>query len=124
MAIAGEKNRLISADKVEGTPVLNAKGEDLGHISEIMIDKVSGQVAYAVLKYGSVMGLGGKLFALPWDVLSYDTGRGGYVVEIPEERLKNAPSFDPGNPPDMADQRWHQQIHEYYGSSADWYGRR
>jgi sporulation protein YlmC with PRC-barrel domain len=58
MAIAGEKGRLISADKVEGTAVVNPKGENLGHISEIMIDKVSGKVAYAVLKYGSVVGLG------------------------------------------------------------------
>jgi sporulation protein YlmC with PRC-barrel domain len=123
MAIAGEKNRLISADKVEGTKVYNAKGEDLGHISEIMIDKLSGEVAYAVLKYGSVMGLGGKLFALPWDVLDYNTHFGGYVVDIPEERLKNAPSFDEDNPPDMADPSWNKQIHDYYGSAATWYER-
>jgi sporulation protein YlmC with PRC-barrel domain len=123
MAMAGEKNRLISADKVEGTAVYNAKGEDLGHISEIMIDKVSGEVAYAVLKYGSVMGMGGKLFALPWDILKYNTRFGGYVVDIPDERLKNAPSFDADNPPDMADPSWNKQIHDYYGSSATWYER-
>jgi sporulation protein YlmC with PRC-barrel domain len=121
MAMTGEKNRLISADKVEGTAVYNPKGEDLGHISEIMIDKLSGEVAYAVLKYGSVMGIGGKLFAVPWDILKYNTRLGGYVVDIPEERLKNAPSFDANNPPDMADVSWSKQIHDYYGSSARWY---
>jgi hypothetical protein len=120
MAIAGEKGRLISADKVEGTAVLNAEGDDLGHIAEIMIDKPSGRVVYAVLKYGSVLGLGGKLFALPWDVLTYDTRWNGYVVNIPEERLKNAPSFDGADPPNMADLRWGKQIHDYYGSSASW----
>ncbi len=118
MAIAGEKGRLISADKVEGTAVVSAKGESLGHISEIMIDKVSGKVAYAVLKYGSVMGLGGKLFALPWEVLKYDTRFDSYVVDIPEERLKNAPSFDENNPPDMADPQWGKRVRDYYGVSA------
>lgn len=120
MATAGEKGRLISADKVEGTPVLNTKGGDLGHISEIMLDKPTGRVVYAVLKYGSMLGLGGKLFALPWDVLKYDTRLGGYVVDIPEDRLQNAPAFDASNPPDMADPRWGRQIHDYYGSSARW----
>jgi hypothetical protein len=115
MAMTGEKRRLISADKVEGTSVVNRKGDNLGHVSEIMIDKISGLVAYAVLKYGSVMGLGGKLFALPWDVLKYDTRYEAYVVDIPEERLKNAPSFDEDNPPDMADPRWSKQIRDYYG---------
>lgn len=123
MAMAGEKNRLISADKVEGTAVYNTKGEDLGHVSEIMIDKISGEVAYAVLKYGSVMGIGGKLFALPWNILKYNTRFGGYVVDIPEDRLKSAPSFDQNNPPDMADASWTKQIHDYYGTSADWYDR-
>jgi sporulation protein YlmC with PRC-barrel domain len=83
MAIAGEKGRLISADKVEGTAVLNAEGEDFGHVAEIMIDKPTGRVVYAVLKYGSVLGLGGRLFALPWDVLTHDTRWNGYVVNIP-----------------------------------------
>jgi sporulation protein YlmC with PRC-barrel domain len=115
MAIAGEKGRLISADKVEGTAVVNPQGETLGHISEIMIDKVSGRVAYAVLKYGSIIGIGGKLFALPWDVLTYDTRYDAYAVDIPAERLKNAPSFDPDNPPDMADPRWTNEIRDYYG---------
>ena len=115
MAITGEKGRLISADKVEGTAVVNPKGENLGHISEIMIDKVSGKVAYAVLKYGSVVGLGGKLFALPWDVLTYDTRYDAYMVDIPAERLEKAPSFDANNPPNMADPSWNKQIRDYYG---------
>lgn len=121
MPIAGEKNRLISADQVEGTGVVNRQGDSLGHISDLMIDKLSGKVAYAVLKYGSMVGIGGKLFALPWDVLSYETRYDAYVVDIPEERLKNAPSFDADNPPDMADPRWSKEVHDYYGSRADWY---
>ena len=86
--------------------------------SRIMIDKITGKVAYAVLKYGSVLGLGGKLFALPWEVLKYDTAHDAYAVDIPEDRLKAAPSFDANNPPDMADPQWSKQIRDYYGVSA------
>jgi hypothetical protein len=116
-----ETSRLISTEKVSGTKVENTKGDNLGHIEEIMIDKVSGRVGYAVLNYGSFLGLGGKLFALPWDILKYDTGRDAYVIGIPVERLKNAPSFDAHSWPDMDDRDFGQQIHDYYGSRADWY---
>jgi hypothetical protein len=91
-----ETSQLISSDKVEGTSVVNPQGDDLGHqgddlghIEEVMIDKVSGQVAYAVLKYGSFLGMGGKLFALPWDQLKYDTSHG--ALEIPKRARSPAP---------------------------------
>src|SRR5262245_32255841 len=93
---ARETTRLISSEKVTGSKVENTKGDRLGHIEEIMIDKVSGKVGYAVLNYGSFLGMGGKLFALPWDILKYDTRQDAYVIGIPEERLKNAPSFESG----------------------------
>jgi hypothetical protein len=116
-----ETSRLISADKVAGTPVENPQGDGLGHIQDVMIDKVSGRVGYAVLKYGSFLGIGGKLFAVPWDILEYDPARNAYVIDLPKERLANAPSFDEKRWPDMADRNWGAQIHDYYGSSADWY---
>ena len=115
-----ETSRLISSEKVEGTPVVNPRGDDLGHINEIMIDKVSGRVAYAVLKYGSFLGLGGKLFALPWDQLKYDTRYSAYVVDIPEDRLKGAPSFDENSRPNFDDPQWGKRVHDYYGSNAEW----
>ncbi|HEX3973115.1 MAG TPA: PRC-barrel domain-containing protein [Stellaceae bacterium] len=116
-----ETSRLISSEKVTGAKVENTKGDNLGHIEEIMIDKISGRVGYAVLNYGSFIGLGGKLFALPWDILKYDTRRNAYVIGIPEEKLKNAPSFDNGTWPNMSDPTWGKEIHDYYGSPADWY---
>src|SRR5665213_725084 len=88
-----ETTRLISSEKVTGTSVENTRGDSLGNIEEIMIDKITGQVGYAVLKYGSFLGMGGKLFALPWDQLKYDTARGAYIVNIPEDRLRGAPSY-------------------------------
>lgn len=116
-----EIGRLISSDKVAGTSVENANGDNLGHIRDVMIDKISGQVGYAVLKYGSVLGMGGKLFALPWDVLEYDTERGAYVVDIPVEQLRGGPSFDEGNEPNWSDPVYNKSLHTYYGSEADWY---
>jgi hypothetical protein len=116
-----ETSRLISSEKVAGTSVENTKGDSLGKIEEIMIDKVSGRVGYAVLNYGSFLGMGGKLFALPWDILKYDTKRDAYIIGIPEERLKAAPSFDDGSWPDMGDPTWGKGIHDYYGSAANWY---
>jgi sporulation protein YlmC with PRC-barrel domain len=116
-----ETTRLISSEKVAGTNVENTNGDSLGHIQEVMLDKRSGQVAYAVLKYGSFLGLGGKLFALPWDILKYDTRREAYVIGIPEERLQNAPSFDEGSEPAWGTADYDKQIHDYYGSKAAWY---
>ena len=118
---AKETSRLISSEKVAGSKVENTKGDDLGHIEEIRIDKPTGRVGYAVLKYGSFLGMGGKLFALPWDILKYDTRRDAYIIGIPEERLKNAPSFDANTWPDLGDRTFGKQIHDYYGSTADWY---
>ena len=116
-----ETSRLISAEKVGGTPVENPQGESLGHINDVMIDKVSGQVGYAVLKYGSLLGLGGKLFAVPWDILKYRTARNAYVIDVPQDRLANAPSFTEDRWPDMGDRSWNESVHDYYGSSANWY---
>jgi hypothetical protein len=121
MASVGETTRLISSEKVEGTSVVDPKGEDLGHIAEIMIDKVSGKVGYAVLKYGSFLGMGGSLFAVPWDILKYDTRRDAYVIGTPIEQLKAAPSFKESSPPNFEDREWSRKVHDYYGSRADWY---
>jgi len=121
MTTIGEQGRLISSDKVESTSVVNGKGEDLGHISEIMIDKPTGQVVYAVLKYGSFMGMGGKLFAVPWDVLKYEPHQDAYVIDIPEDRLRNAPGLEPTDRIDLGDTNWNREIHDYYGSRANWF---
>jgi hypothetical protein len=118
---ARETTRLISSEKVAGTNVENTNGTNLGHIQAVMIDKISGHIGYAVLKYGSFLGLGGKLFALPWDALKYDTRRDAYIVGIPEARLKHAPSFDEAAWPDMGDETFGKSIHDYYGSTASWY---
>lgn len=118
---ATEAGNLISSEKVAGTSVENARGDNLGHIRDVMIDKISGQVAYAVLKYGSFLGMGGKLFAVPWDILEYDPRRGAYLIDVPADRLRQAPSFEERAAPSWSDPGWNREVHEYYGSKARWF---
>lgn len=90
---------LIASNKVEGTSVYNPNGDKLGSIYNFMVDKTSGQVEYAVLQFGGMLGLGSDYYPLPWDVLAYDEDQGGYVVELSKEQLKNAPHYAPGREP-------------------------
>jgi hypothetical protein len=90
---------LIASDKVEGTNVYNPNGEKLGSIYNVMIGKASGQVEYAVLQFGGMLGLGSDYYPLPWDVLTYDEDQGGYVVELSKEMLEKAPHYPAGREP-------------------------
>ena len=76
----------------------------------------SGRVSYAVLSFGSFMGIGGKLFAVPWEALQLDTKNKRFVLDVDKERLKAAPGFDKDEWPDMANATWSQGIHSYYGT--------
>ena len=109
-----ETNRLIASDKVEGTAVYNRQGERLGDVYNLMIDKYSGQVAYAVMSFGSFLGMGGSYHPLPWKVLDYDTARGGYVVDLDKEKLKGAPSFSRDQSPEWGNPEWDARVREYY----------
>src|SRR5262249_43942800 len=82
---ARETADLIGSDKVEGTAVYDAKGEKMGSIERVMIEKRSGQVAYAVLSFGGFLGIGNDYYPIPWDALKYDTSLGGYRTNITEE---------------------------------------
>ncbi len=110
-----ETHRLIASDKVEGTPVYNRQGDHLGSIYNVMIDKTSGQVDYAVLSFGGFLGLGSSYHPLPWKALTYDTRHNGYVVDVDKSRLENAPSYGIDETPDWDDRRFGRRIDEFYG---------
>jgi sporulation protein YlmC with PRC-barrel domain len=113
-----ETGNLISSDKVEGTAVYNRAGDRLGSVYTVMIDKVSGQVKYAVMSFGGFLGVGKKYHPLPWNALTYDTGRSGYVVDVDKERLSAAPSYDENESPDWINPAYGRRIDEYYGRGA------
>ena len=115
-----ESSSLISSDKVEGTAVYDRRGEKLGSIHSVMIDKISGKVAYAVMSFGGFLGMGDSYHPLPWHVLTYDTGQGGYVVDLDRNKLEGAPTYGTSETPNWSDRRWGQQVHDYYGTRPYW----
>lgn len=117
-ASSGPGPALMGADTLIGDSVINGQEEDLGDIKEIMLDMRTGQIAYAVLSFGGFLGLGEKLFAVPWQALHLDTVNKRFVLDIDKDRLKTAPGFDPDNWPDMSDVTWANQIHSFYGTDA------
>ena len=115
-----ETSTLISSDKVEGTAVYSRDGEKLGSINAVMIDKVSGRVAYAVMSFGGFLGMGDRYHPLPWHVLTYDTGQGGYVIDLDPTLLEGAPTYGTSDTPDWSDRGWGRQLHDYYGARPYW----
>lgn len=112
----GPGPRLMGADTLNGNDVYNRAEENLGDIKEIMLDVANGKISYAVLSFGSFLGMGGKLFAVPWSALTLDTENKRFILDVSKERLENAPGFDKDDWPDMADEAWAKNVHSYYGS--------
>jgi sporulation protein YlmC with PRC-barrel domain len=107
---------LMGADTLMGNDVYNHKEEDLGDIKEIMLDMRSGKIAYAVLSFGGFLGMGEKLFAVPWKALTLDTVNKRFILNVEKDRLNDAPGFDKDAWPDMADLTWAAGVHSYYGT--------
>jgi sporulation protein YlmC with PRC-barrel domain len=116
---AGPGPSLMGADTLLGDGVVNGANEDLGDIKEIMLDMNTGQVAYAVLAFGGFLGMGEKLFAVPWQALHLDTVNKRFVLDVEKERLKTAPGFNKDAWPDMADVQWANEVHTFYGTDPD-----
>jgi sporulation protein YlmC with PRC-barrel domain len=112
--------QVLAASTLDGDRVRNSAGEDLGMVDDIMIDIPSGRVAYVVLSVGGVLGMGNKLFALPWDVLTVDEDEKCFICDVDKQTLKNAPGFDKDNWPDMADPAFASRLHSHYGTRPDW----
>ena len=115
-----ETSPLISAHKVEGTKVYSAEGDHLGEIQDVMIDKISGNVAYAVMSFGGFLGIGEKYHPLPWSALDYDVDAGGYVVNLSRDQLEGGPTFDAGKTPRWGDRDYETKLHDYYGLPPYW----
>ena len=110
----------LSAGTLIGDDVVNLSGETVGDVKEIMLDLETGHVAYVVLSCGGFLGIGEKLFAVPWNGLQVNTDNHTLVFNVDKERLEQAPGFDPDDWPDMADRTWGQSIHDYYGTRPYW----
>jgi PRC-barrel domain len=119
---AGERTgkALIESDRVEGTTVYDPRGNDIGSIKRLMIDKLSGRVAYAVMSFGGFLGMGAEEHAVPWGKLTYDTTLGGYRTDITSEQLQGAPAFSRDSTHDWSDRRREQELHDHYRVPYYW----
>jgi hypothetical protein len=111
---------LIESDRVEGTTVYGPQGNDIGSIKRLMIEKISGRVAYAVMSFGGFLGMGTEEHAIPWGKLTYDTNLGGYRTDITEEQLRGAPAFSRDREHDWSDRTREQELHDYYQTPYYW----
>jgi sporulation protein YlmC with PRC-barrel domain len=113
---SGPGPSLMGADTLLGNDVYNSNGDDLGDIKEFMIDMKTGAVSYAVLSFGGILGMGEKLFAVPWSALTLDTVNKRFTLDASEDKLQNAPGFDKDAWPSMADSSWATGVHDFYGT--------
>lgn len=108
--------RLISADRVQGTPVFDRGGEKVGHVEDVMLDKRSGKVAYAIMSHGGFLGAGERYYPLPWSMLHYDLEKNGYVVPLEKAKLAAGPTLDQTQI--YGDDAWMEIVHSHYGTPA------
>ncbi|HYV40475.1 MAG TPA: PRC-barrel domain-containing protein [Thermoanaerobaculia bacterium] len=112
--------RVLSASTLKDEKVVNAAGEDLGKIEDYMIDLNKGRIAYCVLSFGGFLGMGDKLFAVPWSALTLDTENKCFILNVEKERLKTAPGFDKDNWPDLTNAEFGTRVYSFYNVTPDW----
>jgi sporulation protein YlmC with PRC-barrel domain len=116
-----EKYGVISASKIIGEAVVNRQNEDLGKIHELVIDAKEGRLVYAVISFGGFLGMGNKLFAMPWNAFEFVKNENKLMLNVDKEKLKAAPGFDQDAKwPDFADRDWGNSIYKYYGYDPYW----
>jgi sporulation protein YlmC with PRC-barrel domain len=113
--------QLMKGSTFIGADVENPQGQDLGDIKDVVIDRASGRIAYAVVSFGGFLGMGEKLFAVPWGAFSQPRAdKDTFVLDIDKERLTNAPGFDANNWPQMASREWVTSLYSYYNVPPYW----
>lgn len=111
---------LVESDRVEGTSVYDQNGESIGSVKRMMIDKLSGKVAYVVISFGGFLGLGQDEYYLPWAKLTYDPSLGGFRTDVSEQQLQASPKFYQDKNYDWSNRAHEKDLHDYWGSSPYW----
>ncbi len=117
---ARESGNLIGSDKVEGTPVYRTNGARIGTIERVMIDKQSGDVAYAVMSFGGFLGIGNDFYPVPWSLLGYSEKLGGYEVNLTDAQLKGAPKFRQNDGWTYENRERESALYSYYNATPYW----
>lgn len=111
---------VLSSSSLQGDAIVSPEGDKLGTLKEIMIDLRNGRVAYAVLSRGGMMGVGEKLFALPWSLLTVDPDEKNLRLDVDPELLENSTGFDPDDWPSFSSQEWGEETHRRFGVEPYW----
>ena len=111
---------LIASDRVEGTAVRRRNGDKIGTIERVMIDKISGKVAYAVMSFGGFLGMGEGHQPLPWSTLTFDTTLDAYVLDVTDDQLRDAPTVNEEGRDASYDRGWEEHVHRYYNATPYW----
>jgi sporulation protein YlmC with PRC-barrel domain len=94
MTTASGHTEAIAASRVIGTSIFNTEGRSIGTVEDVVLDKTSNSIMFAVIGFGGFLGIGEKFHAIPWSQLNYDENQGGYVVPFTKEQLEAAPVHD------------------------------
>jgi len=113
-------HNLIASDRVEGTPVRRPNGEKIGTIQRLMIDKLSGNVAYAVLRFGGFLAKDQEHLPVPWARLKYDSAQAAYLLDLTDDELKRAPAYEADKEFDWGDRSQEILLHSYYKAPHYW----
>ena len=115
------KYGVVPASKIIGETVVNRQGENVGKIQELVIDAGKNRVAYAVLSFGGFLGMGNKLFAMPWEAFEFSATENKLILNVDKEKLQTAPGFEKGDKwPDFSDTLWGESIYNYYNYVPPW----
>jgi hypothetical protein len=117
MATANPKFSLVSSEDIEGAKVLDPNGENIGEIDQLLIDRVSGNVRYAIMSFGGFLGLGNRKYPLPWGSLKYDSEHEGFIANVTQQQLKDAPQFGAES---WTDREWESRWHRHFQTRPYW----
>jgi hypothetical protein len=109
---------LIAASQVTGTNVYNRAGEKLGDVYDVIVDKRSGHVEYAITSFGGFLGIGDTYHPLPWKALNYSPREGGFVVDVDKRRLEGAPTYSANDTAVWDDPAYGRRVNDYYGAAS------
>lgn len=118
-SVRSNKALLLSATTLTGNEICNRYGEKLGHIRDFVLDMDNGRIRYAVMSCGGFLGMGDRLFAIPWSALDLDTEHKRFLLDVGIDRLKAAPGFDKDNWPNMADEQWADKVRYHFRRLRD-----
>ena len=115
-----QTSSLITSDRVEGMPVYDVRGKRIGKVERLMIDKLTGRIAYAILSFGGFLGIGEDHYPIPWSMLTCNEKPDGFQLDITEEQLKNAPKIEQGENWEQTNRARNQDVYDYWEVRCYW----